>query len=92
MKNVRASLLKTLYDQLVTDAMWALREQGEFTWWAGAFAQHVEVERTKKVEGRSCCTVRIWTEVVREIDPASDLTEALATMNASATLSALVWD
>lgn len=92
MKNVRASLLKTLYDQLVTDARWALRGQGEFTWWAGAFAQHVEVERTKKVEGRSCCTVRIWTEVVREIDPASDLTEALATMNASATLSALVWD
>ena len=92
MKYVRSRLLKSLYDDLVTDAKWAAREQGEFTWWAADFAQHVEVEETRKVEGRSCCTVRIWTEVVRDIDPARDLTAVLAATNASATLSALVWD
>jgi hypothetical protein len=93
MTDVGLRLLDSLYDQLVIDDRWAVRREGEFTWWANHFAQHVEVEPPEWVDGRYSCAVRIWTEVVADVDEMStDPLAVLAVINRSATLSALVWD
>jgi hypothetical protein len=92
MTDVGLRLLDSLYEHLMIDDRWAVRREGEFTWWANQLAQHVEVEPPEWVEGRFSCTVRIWTEVVADVDPSTDPLAVLAGINRSATLSALVWD
>jgi hypothetical protein len=41
---------------------------------------------------RDVCSARIWTEVVRDVDPATNPARVLGVVNAQATLNALVWD
>ncbi|MEI6793524.1 MAG: hypothetical protein WCK97_09890, partial [Actinomycetes bacterium] len=72
------------------DDRWAVRRERGFTWWAYRLAQHVEVGAPAWSEDRYICTVRIWTEVVRDVDPSTDPASVLAAVNPLAQLSALV--
>lgn len=92
MTDVGLRLLDSLYDRLVIDDRSAVRREGGFTWWPSQFAQHVEVEPPEWVEDWYGCTVRIWTEVVADVDPSTGPHAVLSSINTSATLSALVWD
>lgn len=92
MTDVGLRLLDSLYEQLEIDDKWAVRREGEFTWWANLLAQHVEVEPPEWVDGKFSCQVRIWTEVVADVDPSTDPLAVLVSINRSATLSSLVWD
>ena len=90
--DVGLRLLDSLYEQMMIDDEWAVRRERGFTWWAYRLAQHVEVGPPVWTEDRYICSVRIWTEVVRDVDPDSDPAALLAATNQFATLSALVWD
>lgn len=92
MTDVGLRLLDCLYEQMMIDDEWAVRRERGFTWWAYRLAQHVEVGPPVWSEDRYICSVRIWTELVRNVDPAADPASVLAALNPSATLSALVWD
>ena len=92
MIDVGLRLLDSLYEQMMIDDEWAVRRERGFTWWAFRLAQHVEVGPPVWSEDRFICSVRIWTEVVRDVEPAADPAGALAAINPSATLNALVWD
>jgi hypothetical protein len=92
MTDVGLRLLDSLYEQLMIDDKWAVRTERGFTWWAYRLAQHVEVDPPEWSGDRDVCSVRIWTEVVRDVDAATDPASVLGATNAYATLSALVWD
>ena len=90
--DVGLRLLDSLYEQMMIDDEWAVRRERGFTWWAYRLAQNVEVGPPVWSEDRYICSVRIWTDVVRNVDFATDPAAVLAAINPFATLSALVWD
>ncbi len=92
MSDVGLRLVDSLYEQLMIDDEWAVRRKRGFTWWAFRLAQHVEVSEPFWSIDRYVCSVRIWTEVVRDVDASTDPAILLAGVNAYTTLSAVVWD
>ena len=85
-------LIAELYQRLFIDDEWAVRRPRGFTWWSYRLAQHVEAEPVVIRGGRPTCVVRIWTEVVNDVDPGRDPALVVTAPNMEATLSALVWD
>lgn len=85
-------MLGTLYQKLMIDDQWSIRRERGFTWWGYRLAQHIEVGPPVRSHGLDRCDLRIWTEVVRDVDPVTDPARTLAAVNLQATLSALVWD
>lgn len=85
-------LISDLYRKLHVDDEWAVRRERGFTWWSFRLAQHVEAEPVLIRGGRPTCVVRIWTDVVNDVDPSKDPAIMVAPANMRATLSALVWD
>ena len=81
-------LVDDLYAQLGLTDEWSVRRDRGFTWWGYWLAQHVAVGAPAT---NGSCAIRIWTDVVRDVDPNRDPAKALAAANAEATLSALLW-
>jgi hypothetical protein len=91
-------LLDRLFERLMIDEPWAVREDRSFTWWAHRLAQHVVADPPVDLGGVPSCTIRIRTEVVRDVgdvgnggEPVDPL-EVVAGLNARPTLNAVVWD
>lgn len=85
-------MVDSLYQQLMIDEQWAVRRDRGFTWWGYRLAQHVEVATPVHDRGLDLCVLRMWTEVVRNVDSDSNPAAVLAQLNNQTTLSALVWD
>ncbi|QFS89939.1 hypothetical protein FIV07_04220 [Mycobacterium sp. THAF192] len=92
MSDVGTWMVGNLYQQLMIDEQWAVRRARGFTWWGYRLAQHVEVAVPVHDGGLDLCVVRIWTEVVRNVDADSNPAAVLAQLNNRTTLSALVWN
>jgi hypothetical protein len=92
MTDIGLQLVESLYEQMMIDDQWAVRRDRGFTWWSYRLAQHIEVGPEFWSVDRNVCSVRIWTEVANDVDPATDPAHVLAVLNAQATLNALVWD
>ncbi|AEF34617.1 conserved hypothetical protein [Mycolicibacter sinensis] len=92
MTDIGLQLVDSLFKQLMVDDEWAVRRERGFTWWAYRLAQHVEIGPPVWSEDRYICSVRIWTDVVRDVDPATEPASVLGVVNAQATVNALVWD
>lgn len=91
MADVGTELLAALVEKLMIDDEWIIVRPRGFTWWSYRLAQHVEVGPPVSDGAHDVCTVRIWTEVVRDADPAKDPAAFLGLLNTQATLNALVW-
>lgn len=89
--DVGIQLMFALLDRLMVDAAWVLPRERGFTWWSHRLAQHVEIGPPVSDGEVNLCSVRIWTDVVRDVDPARDPAQQLGPINAEPTLSALVW-
>jgi hypothetical protein len=83
-----------LYELLMVDDEWALRRERGFTWWAYRLAQHVEAsEPFEGPDGAIACNIRIWTDIVADVpDRDAKGPAALAMVNQSETMSAIVWN
>lgn len=92
MSDIGLQLLDSLYSQMMIDDQWAVRRERGFTWWAYRLAQHVEVGPPVWSVDRYVCSVRIWTDVVTDVDASTDPVAVLAATNPFTTLSALVWN
>lgn len=92
MTDVGLRLLDSLYKQLMVDDQWAVRRDRGFTWWSYRLAQHIEVSPPEWSIDRDVCSVRIWTEVVRDVDPATEPAKLIGYVNSFADLSAVVWN
>lgn len=92
MTDLGIELVDHLYDQLMVDEQWSVRRERGFTWWGYRLAQHVEVGPPIRSHDRDVHQVRIWTEVAREVDPATDPARLLGALNMHATMGALVFD
>lgn len=92
MTDIGVELLDLLYDRLMIDEQWSVRRERGFTWWGYRLAQHIEVGPPVRSHDLDVCVVRIWTEVAREVDPATDPARLLSPLNMHATMSALVFD
>ena len=75
MHDVGIRLIESLYSQLMIDGKWSVRRERGFTWWSYRLAQHVEVSEPFESGGLSVCSVRIWTEMVNNVDPAANPVE-----------------
>lgn len=85
-------VLDSLYEQLMIDEQWSIRRERGFTWWSYRLAQHVEVGEPVESGGLIVCVVRIWTDLVYEVDPSTDPATMLGPLNAQTTLNALTWN
>lgn len=92
MTDVGIRLLDSLYEQLMIDEQWSVRCERGFTWWSYRLAQHVEVGEPVESRGLVVCVVRIWTDLVYEVDPSTDPATMLGPLNAQTTLNALTWN
>lgn len=92
MTDIGLQLVESLYEQMMIDEQWAMRRERGFTWWSFRLAQHVEVGPQFWSSDRNVCEVRIWTEVVNDVDSGRNPAAVLAAVNMHATLNALVWD
>lgn len=91
-RDVGLQLVSRLFDQLMIDAAWSLPRERGFTWWSYRLAQHVQVAPPVWNGEVNLCEVRIWTEVVRDVDPATNPSRVLAGVNCDATLNAVLWE
>lgn len=71
MQDVGIRLIDSLFSQLMIDDEWVVRRERGFTWWSYRLAQHVEVGDPVESYGIDVCRVRIWTEMVNDVDPAT---------------------
>lgn len=92
MTDIGLQLVDSLYEQLMVDDQWSVRHERGFSWWSYRLAQHIEVGAPERSVDRDVCSVRIWTDVVREVDPAANPAQVLGPLNVQATLNALAWD
>lgn len=92
MTDVGTWMVDSLFAQLMVDEQWASRHERGFTWWGYRLAQHIEVEKPAHRDGLDLCTLRIWTDVVRDVDPGTNPESLLAQVNFQTTLNALIWD
>lgn len=92
MSDVGIRLIDSLLGQLMIDDEWMVRRERGFTWWSYRLAQHVEVGEPVESYGIDVCRVRIWTEMVGDVNPTGNPAEVIGPFNMQTTLSALVWD
>lgn len=90
--DIGTQMLDHLYDKLMIDGQWSVRRERGFTWWGYRLAQHIEVSTPVRSHDRDFCIVRIWTDLVRHVDPAADPAQLLAMVNMQSTMNALVWE
>jgi len=84
-------LVTKLMDHLMIDAAWAVPEERGFTWWSYRLAQHVQLGPPEWNGEVNLCNVRIWTEMVRDVDGSENLMALLGAIDAESTLSAVLW-
>ena len=92
MGDIGTWMVDNLYQQLMVDDEWAVRRERGFTWWSHRLAQHIDVAPPVHDDGLDLCILRIWTDAVAGVDPASDPAVILSQLNSQATLNALVWN
>lgn len=92
MSDVGMQVLDAVYDQLKVEDQWALRRQRGFTWWSYRLAQNIDVSTPMHDRGLDLCNLTIRTDMVRDVDPASNPAVVLTALNSQATVNALVWD
>ena len=90
--DVGGEFLDRLYGKLMIDDQWAERRERGFSWWGYRLAQHVEVDLPVSDGELNVCAVRIWTDVVRDVDPQTKPAAILALINTHQTMNAVTWD
>ena len=85
--------VKAIRDLLQIDDEWAVDTKRGFTWWSYRLAQHVVADPPQKWEdGMETSAVRIWTEILRDVDLTQENIDAVQALNIAETMSALVID
>ena len=85
-------MLTKLARDLLIDDEWIFRHDGGFTWWPGVLAQNVMLDGPfEATDGATGYTLRVWTDVVRDVSDEVAALDMLASANMYQTLSALVW-
>ncbi len=75
------------------DDRWTVRDDRGFTWWADDLAQHFSLGEVRSTPSGDECTLRVWTDVVTDVDPATNPERLLGLVNMrEAAMNAFVWD
>ena len=92
MTDVGVKFLEALRAKMMIDDEWTQQRERGFTWWAFRLAQHFEVDPPVFDGVIDIYAVRIWTETVRNVDPAANPATMIALANIHQDLNATVWD
>lgn len=92
MGDVGTEVVDAIYNQLTVEADWSVRRPRGFTWWSYRLAQHVDVSPPVHDRGLDLCNLTVRTDVVRDVDPATNPPAVLASLNSQSSINALVWD
>ena len=85
-------VIARLARDLLVDDEWIVWHDAGFTWWAYLLAQNVMLDGPfEATDGALGYTLRIWTDVVRDVKDEAVALDLLASANMYQTLSALVW-
>ncbi|MEX7473170.1 hypothetical protein AB4Z39_26075 [Mycobacterium adipatum] len=75
------------------DDSWTVSHDRGFTWWADDLAQHFSLGEVRSTPSGDECTLRVWTDVVTDVDPATNPERLLGLANMrELAMNALVWD
>lgn len=85
-------VIDRLREVLMIDDNWLTTFDRGFSWWGFRLAQHVTADSPQSDGRMDFATVRISTDVVREVANADQAVQWVSVANAQQTLSALVWD
>lgn len=86
------AILDLLFERMQIDAQWAVRGDREFSWWPQQLRQRAWATPVEERFGEPACHVHITTDIVRGAADREATWQAVAWMNRSAMLSALVLD
>ena len=87
------AVLGSLFEKLMIDEEWAVREGRSFTWWPYRLAQRVWVSPPQLVLGDALVAVRVVNDFVSDIKSSDDVVEdVMSVLNMHAALSTYVWD
>ncbi|AEF34618.1 hypothetical protein JDM601_0618 [Mycolicibacter sinensis] len=92
MNDVGIAILDSIYQKMMIGEQWSIHRPGGSIRWGYRLAQHVEIDTPAWDDRDSICTVRIWTDVAKDVDATSDPARIIDTFNMHQTLSAYVWD
>lgn len=85
-------LVDGLFDAMMIDEEWSVRERRGFTWWGHRLAQRVTIDPPRSDHGFDVVRVRAETDVLKNVPEDFSMPKKIAALNAMATLSAFVWD
>ncbi len=84
--------INELREALQIDDAWMTPFDRGFSWWSYRLAQHVSVDAVQSDGRMDFATVRITTDVVREVTRPDAAVEWVSLANTQQTLNALIWD
>lgn len=91
-KDVGLEAIARIFDMLQIDEEWSVRRPRGFTWWSYRLAQHIDATEPWQDDEYQLSRIRIRTEIVDSVDPATQPEQIIAMANMQETLSAVVWD
>lgn len=92
MGDVGVKFLEVLREKMMIDDEWTQQHERGFTWWAYRLAQHFEVDPPVSDGVIDIYAVRIWTDIVRNVDPATNPDQIVTVANMHQSINATVWD
>jgi hypothetical protein len=87
------SVLESLFEKLMIDDEWAVRDDRAFTWWPHRLAQQVRVSTPREAFGEPMVAVRITNDLVTDVQEDDAMVEGvIGLLNMHASVCAYVWD
>jgi hypothetical protein len=92
MADVGVRVVDYLFEQMMVDAEWSVRQERAFTWWGADLAQRIWAERCFEDQGFWISRVHIRTDLLRKFERTKEAERKLAAAGAVATIAGVVVD
>ncbi|MDP8248216.1 MAG: hypothetical protein P9M00_08775 [Candidatus Tritonobacter lacicola] len=84
-------VLDHLFDQMMIDEEWSVRDSNSFTWWGHRLAQKVWFDPPVEEAGFEITRVHAETQLLKDVPETEEIAKKISAFNCYASLSALIW-
>lgn len=85
-------IVKEIYDAMMIDAEWSVREPRGFTWWGHRLAQRVTADVGRMDHGFEVFRIRLESDVLAGVPETMTVPAVLSALNGTGLMSAYVWN